>query len=834
MREPLIAPAAAVATGVLISRFVPFQERELVTAAVLLGLLGMLALWKAAWGVAALSCLSALVVTGALLERAHRLPPAPELDAEENEPVLLAGCVVEPPAMSPDRQRFVLELEPGARARVSIFPRDGESTPPLRYGNRVELEARVRWPHNFRNPGSFDYVHYLARRDIHWTVTTRPAAIRVLGGECGSAWSGAVWRMRLAALDRIDALYGGRPYETGMMQAILFGESARLQKVWTEQFRTTGTFHALVISGAHLAALAGMILLLLRCLPAPLWLQLFITTAVVWLYAVVAGWQAPIVRSAIGFTLFAIARYFYRRARLMNLLSAVALAFLIADPEQLFEASFQLSFLAVAFIAALAIPILERSSGPLTAALADLTDRGKDLHLEPRVAQIRVELRLLAETLTLWTRLPQRAGVALVAWPLRAAVFVFDASVLSAVVQLGLALPMAVYFHRVSFSGVSANVLIGIPMAGVVTLGLAAVVTGFWPLAAAAGWLLTLSQRVVEWHAQREPLWRVPSPPWWLGLAIAVALLATVMAQRAARPWRLAGYASLLILVGLMVWHPFPPDIPRGEMSLTAIDVGQGESLLLTLPDGRTVLVDGGGIPSFGRTSKAQLDIGEDVVSPALWSRSIRSVDIAVLSHEHEDHAGGLPALIANFRPRELWTGVPLHDPALIHAGVPVRTFHRGDRFLFGGAEFTVIAPAMEYAPAASPRNNDSLVLRVRYGSRTFLLCGDIEAAVEDEIVAAGLAQDVAILKVAHHGSRTSTHDELLDQAHPAFAIVSAGMGNSYGHPHATVIERLTQRHIGVLRTDRMGQVTVRTDGRRLFVDAAAWQPAALALDSAF
>jgi competence protein ComEC len=422
----------------------------------------------------------------------------------------------------------------------------------------------------------------------------------------------------------------------------------------------------------------------------------------------------------------------------------------------------------------------------------------------------------------------------LIRWPLRGAVFVFDAALLSAVVQLGLALPMAVYFHRVSFSGISANVLIGIPMAGVVALGLAAVLTGVWPLASLAGWLLTLSQKVVEWHANREPLWRVPTPPLWLGLAIAGTLIAAALAQHGSKAVRTFCYGALLALIGLMVWHPFPPEIRRGEMSLTAIDVGQGESLLLTLPDGKTVLIDGGGIPSFGRKVRSQLDIGEDVVSPALWSRSIKRVDIAALSHAHEDHAGGLRALIANFRPRELWTGVELRDHALSAAGIPVKTFRRGDAFRFGGAEFAVIAPARDYEPAAAPGNNDSLVLRVRFGEQTFLLSGDIETAAESELVSEGLAAGVSVLKVAHHGSKTSTRDELLDQARPAFAIVSAGRGNLYGHPHHTVLKRLAERRIGILRTDQMGQVTVRTDGRRLFIDAAALQPAAFGLYSAF
>jgi competence protein ComEC len=413
-------------------------------------------------------------------------------------------------------------------------------------------------------------------------------------------------------------------------------------------------------------------------------------------------------------------------------------------------------------------------------------------------------------------------------WPVRFFVFACEALVVSAIVQLGLALPMAVYFHRVSLTGLSANVLVGLPMSLVVVAGFAAIFTGWALPAKVAGALLSFSQWVVDTHAGWEPAWRIPSPPFWLGAAIAAALIIAAVTRRT---WRYSAFAALVVLVAAMVYHPFPPRIARGELSLTAVDVGQGESLFLTLPDGKTILLDGGGIPSYGRTSKPQLDIGEEVVSPVLWEQSIQQVDVVALSHAHEDHMGGLPAIIRNFRPREIWIGV---DRDLGARGIPVRTFRRGDAFAYGGAHFTVLAPAREYASADKPHNNDSLVLRVRHGTRSFLLSGDIESSVERELTEGNLAAGVSVLKVAHHGSKTSTGDALLDQAHPAFAVISSGAGNSYGHPHPSVVERLAERRIGILRTDQLGEITVRTDGRRLWVDAAAWAPPRFGLYSAF
>jgi competence protein ComEC len=279
--------------------------------------------------------------------------------------------------------------------------------------------------------------------------------------------------------------------------------------------------------------------------------------------------------------------------------------------------------------------------------------------------------------------------------------------------------------------------------------------------------------------------------------------------------------------------------IKPGELELTAIDVGQGESLFVALPTGKLMLLDGGGIPSYGRRARPRLDIGEDVVAPYLWSRSIRRIDIMAISHAHEDHAGGLPALIENFRPAELWTsGLPASQAgirrAAQRAGTKIVTLAAGRRFEYGGVSFDVLSPPPDYELSETGKNDDSLVLRVRYAEHTFLLTGDIERRMEQALVASGDLGRIDVLKVAHHGSQTSTGSPFLDLSRPLFALISAGAANPYRHPNAQVLERLSNRGIAVLRTDRSGLVTVRSDGRRFSVDTAAWSAASQSLESPF
>jgi competence protein ComEC len=451
----------------------------------------------------------------------------------------------------------------------------------------------------------------------------------------------------------------------------------------------------------------------------------------------------------------------------------------------------------------------------------------RDIHLEPGMAQFRIEMRLLAQTLRTAFHLPARAARMAVTIPLRLVFFLFEITLISAVIQIGLALPMVVYFHRLGISGLSANALV-VPVMGIaVPVGFVAVFTGWAWVAHLGGWLLALSHRIVSWHAAIEPNLRVPTPPAWLGIAFSAALLFAAVAR--GKWWRTTAALTVAAMLALLVWQPFAPDFHPGQLEMTAIDVGQGDSILLVFPDGKRLVLDGGGIPNFGHGTHSQLDTGEDVVAPYLWQRQFRSVDVVALSHAHEDHIGGLPALVRDFHPKEIWTGATPDDPlwhklqqAASENRVRISALRAPGRFDFGGAQIEILAPLPDYVPADTPKNNDSLVMRVRYGSRSFLLCGDAEKPIEERMLEENEIQLTDVLKVAHHGSRTSSTEEFLTAAGPLFSIISAGVDNSYGHPNREVISRLLAHGSVVYRTDLDGLVSIRTDGRRFYVETGA------------
>jgi competence protein ComEC len=341
------------------------------------------------------------------------------------------------------------------------------------------------------------------------------------------------------------------------------------------------------------------------------------------------------------------------------------------------------------------------------------------------------------------------------------------------------------------------------------------------PFAIGARWSLQGILLTVYWSggAQLQDL-RVARPALEAIAAIATAYaLALVMARR---HWVLAT-ASLALLGGaawMVITHPRPFAHRAHELEITAIDIGQGDSFLLVTPNGHTLLLDSGGLLGM---SHSDLDIGEDVVSPYLWERGLGHLDAVAFSHSHSDHMGGMTAILRNFRPREIWYGpnYPSQEVEALMTAVDVLHVkrierHYGETFDFDGIHFEVLSPPTDWELKPRGQDDASMVLRLSYAGHTALLVGDIHKRMEKLLVDNAeehhRSLHVDLLKVAHHGSNSSSCDEFLDAVHPDYAVISAGIRNPFHHPRPEVIERLAQHRVRTYRTDWFGPVTFFMD----------------------
>jgi competence protein ComEC len=612
----------------------------------------------------------------------------------------------------------------------------------------------------------------------------------------GSVWSEAAARARAfvrEAIARSVGAWGSRA--AGIVTAIVIGDRAGLDSQVQRRLQEAGTYHVIAISGGNIAILAGLTLGAFRLAgflgPAAMLCAIAGLTA----YAYLVGGGASVDRATLMAVVYFGARAIDLRGPPVNVLVLVAAILVLSDPLTIADPAFLLTCGATAAIL-VATPAVAMAS----------------------VARLRFG-RLIAPLLAMLA-----ASIAA-----EAALLPVSAWVFSRVTMAGLVLNFA-----------------AIPLMAVAQMaGMLLVVVSLcsWGVARMIGWVAFVAAEGLVRSADLVQLvpfvtWRVAPPHWFAVVSYYAALvsvwalswwydeLAEILEWLPGIARTAALRASLVVLVISVTWIVFQPWTwigarGDGRLHVTFLDVGQGDAALVQFPRGDTLLVDTGG--SGGSSS---FDIGDRVDAPVLRLAGVRRLDAMVLTHGDADHIGGAASLINEFRPRDIWEGIPVppFEPlqALRASALRVRArwtnVQTADTTSIDDVQVIVRHPGLPDWERQEVRNNDSIVLELRWGDASIVMTGDIGREVEQSIAPQFQPSRLRVIKVPHHGSLTSSSPEFLRALAPRLAVVSVGRSNAFGHPAPAVLARYRDVGAEIFRTDQDGAVTVTTDGQSLDV----------------
>jgi competence protein ComEC len=714
----------------------------------------------------------------------------------EQDRAVIRGSIVAPPRHRTDvveevgttvllmgaKTAMINGIEHPSRGRIRVTVRGFD--PEVEYGDEIMVRGRLRPPTGFRNPGGFDYAEYLSRQGIQAVATVRrPENLTRLhtGGS-------AVLRKIYAWRDEIReaSIQSLSPEASAILQAMVIGETGSLTPEIREAFMASGTTHLLSISGSHLSLVATAVfaasLWLIRHLPAGLLLRMGrrlkpTQAAALWtippvvFYALLAGGQVATIRSLIMILVYLAAVGLVRDHDPLHALAAAFLLVTIPDPVAIFDISFQLSYGAVLAM----VLIIKREGSKMKTAI-----------------------------------------------------------LLSVAAGISTAPLVAFHFNQLSWVGLVSNLIV-VPFVGfvIVPIGLIGALwvigTGSpgFPWVGGINGLIGLLMIMVRTfsHFPWAEL-HVPSPP--VGVLALWYAAAGIVLLKSNRVLRMG-----LPLFCLCLTLPWIIGIARADerLRLAFLDVGQGDAALIEFPDGKTMLIDGG--RRYG-----DFDVGRLAVAPYLWDRSVKNIDYMAVTHPQTDHVGGLISILQKFHVGAILTNGAKEGSDLFfdlirlskQNGVPVRAVHAGIPSLsIGGASVSILHPGDD---SGSGDNNRSLVIRIEYGRHSFLFTGDIEAPAERELAKKGDLLSSSVLKVPHHGSRTSIEPGFLLRACPRSAVISSGATNPYGHPAPETLAAYGLMNTRLYRTDREGAVIMSTDGRDLIISTYSdWKLAEVRLN---
>lgn len=683
--------------------------------------------------------------------------------------VRVTGRIVSEPAVYPNRTLYTMQLPQGAKVQLIVT---GENRPELQPGDLVTAGGRLARPRQARNPGEFDYRAYLWQLGIVAELSSPPEKMAVVGRE-DFYWQSLIYQAKRTFLDVMEESMSPRAGAIG--RALIFGDKTALAEDLKEMFLTLGIMHLMAVSGLHV----GFVLVLTKGLQRLFGLRpsvyFHLTAGLLLFYCAVTGFAPSVLRASLMAVVVLLGDLLKRERDFYTGIAAAALIILLYNPFYLFHNGFQLSFLAAWGIVYFS---------PLVRAAIPKALPWRELLAIPLAAEIAV-------------------------WPVT-----------------------AYYFNLFSLIGILANVVI-VPLAGLVVIG--GLVAFFVSLLskALAGFLVVAVGAFIEGIILVcAPLETLPFGAFTVATPAPATLVSYYLAGSLVREmvvhehWRagLLPYVKPALLGGGLVLGVLFLGQQNGPrpLEIVFLDVGQGDCIVIHTPQGRTVLVDGGGAPAW---HQGDFRVGREVVVPYLQRKGVGKVDLLISTHPDTDHVQGLEDVLLALRvgmviipPRQVFAEG--YEPLLQLADrkqVPVREVVAGDRLVLGeGLEIKVWnPPGRSPAFASAPDNNHSLVLQVNYGAAGIWLTGDIEAEGLQRLLEQGNPGACHVFKAPHHGSHTGYYEPFLDAINPVAVVLSVGR-NSFGHPSPQLVRYWEERGVAVYRTDKHGAVTVVTDGQKM------------------
>ncbi|MBI5043170.1 MAG: DNA internalization-related competence protein ComEC/Rec2 [Nitrospirae bacterium] len=678
------------------------------------------------------------------------------------------------------------------RLRLSIYNNNIK----LRYGDIIRFEAKLKRPRSFWNPGAFDYEAYLARKGIHAIASIGEKDQIEIIGNTGNIFFVRLSEMRDKIKEAITNSLTGPP--AAILLAMIIGDTTGLTDEIRDSFMASGTTHILSISGSHLGLIAVFIFffmrLLIGLLPERLLLRITmyttptkiaaaITIVPVIFYTLISGAQVATNRSLIMILVYILSVLVDRGNEILNSLALSALIILLIDPLSIHDISFQLTMVSVLFIA-LAIEVRRRMTSEETTFPLSPLGRGEG---EGYINSAKG----------------------------KAITYLF----ITIAVSLGTAPIVAYYFRQVAWVGLFANSIV-VPFAGfiIVPLGLfssiASVFTGNLFLAGVNEFILNLFYSIVRLFSLIPfAEIHIPSPGiFWLFLFYLLAFFAV---KRPLPNWK------KIIFVGLMLFTIFAKIITArldNSFKVTFLDVGQGDSAVIEFSDKKVMVIDGGGIMS------ETFDIGRAVLAPYLWDSGIYTIDYLVLTHPQLDHVGGFPYLLQKMRIKEVWENGDKGESIAYRrfAGlIKKKSVLQKTELSEMKAESRDVKVSVIDSLTGASVNDRSIVLKISNGDYSLLFAADIEKGAQEALLKYdGIRSN--IIKVPHHGAKSSLNEDFIKAVSPEIAVVSVGYQNRYKHPFPEHIEAYEKIGAKILRTDREGAILMNINDNRININAYA------------